>query len=170
MADDKQKNASDSGAKKSKKMLFVGIVIVLLMTGVGAGAYMLGAKKNATVVPLDSKEKNVPPKETTGVESRIGPMVEIDNFVVNLMEREDIRYLKASITLEADSSEAEEELRNRISQVRDLILLHTGNKSLDELRDLQGKMQLRAELLAKINGILRQGRVKKIYFTDFVIQ
>jgi flagellar FliL protein len=169
MAGGKEKKEGDSGPKKNKTMLFVGIAVVVLIIGVGAGAYMLGAK-NATAVAAGSKEENVTPEETTEDENQIGPMVKIDNFVVNLLDKGDIHYLKVSISLEVESAEVEEEVKNRMSQLRDLILLHTGNKSLDELADLQGKLQLRAELLAKINDILRQGRVKRVYFTNFVIQ
>ena len=55
-------------------------------------------------------------------------------------------------------------------QIKDAILLLVGNKTYTELNDLQGKIQLRAELINKINSILKQGKVKRIYFTDFVVQ
>jgi len=31
-------------------------------------------------------------------------------------------------------------------------------------------MQLRAELNAKLNDFLKSGQIKRIYFTDFVVQ
>ena len=55
-------------------------------------------------------------------------------------------------------------------QIRDAILLLVGNKTFEELQDLQGKKQLKAELLSKINAILQSGQAKSIYFTDFVVQ
>jgi flagellar FliL protein len=55
-------------------------------------------------------------------------------------------------------------------QLQDAILLLVGNKTFDELRDLQGKLQLRAELMEKLNKIMQKGQVRKIYFTDFVVQ
>jgi flagellar FliL protein len=55
-------------------------------------------------------------------------------------------------------------------QIKDAVLLLIGNKTFNELNDLQGKIQLRAELINKINSILPKGKVKRIYFTDFVVQ
>ncbi len=62
------------------------------------------------------------------------------------------------------------ELNERMPQIKDAVLLLVGNKTFDELRDMQGKIQLRAELINRLNGILVKGKVKRIYFTDFVVQ
>jgi flagellar FliL protein len=62
------------------------------------------------------------------------------------------------------------EVNQRMPQIKDAILLLIGNKTFHELNDLQGKIQLRAELINKINSILLKGKVKRIYFTDFVVQ
>jgi flagellar FliL protein len=55
-------------------------------------------------------------------------------------------------------------------QIRDAILLLTSSKTFGELQDLQGKMQLRAELIGHLNTLLAKGQVKHIYITNFVIQ
>jgi flagellar FliL protein len=55
-------------------------------------------------------------------------------------------------------------------QIRDAILLLIGNKTFAELSDLQGKLQLRAEIIARLNKLLTTGKVKGIYFTEFVVQ
>ena len=79
-------------------------------------------------------------------------------------------YLKATIPLETENPATAAELKERFPQVKDAILLLIGNKTFDDLRDLQGKMQLRAELLGRVNGLLKTGKVTHIYFTDFVVQ
>ena len=38
------------------------------------------------------------------------------------------------------------------------------------LQDLQGKNQLRDEILNSANKILTKGKITKVYFTDFVVQ
>ena len=55
-------------------------------------------------------------------------------------------------------------------QVRDAVLLLIGNKTYEELQDLQGKKQLKAELMNKINSFLQTGKVSSVYFTNFVVQ
>ncbi len=101
---------------------------------------------------------------------QVGPMVNIESFIVNILDDQESRYLKAAITLEVANEEVSVELMQRMAQVKDSILLLIGNKTFSELNDLQGKMQLRAELLNKVNSILLKGKVKRIYFTDFVVQ
>ena len=54
--------------------------------------------------------------------------------------------------------------------MRDTILMLIGNKTYEELQDLQGKKQLKAELMSNINSFLQTGKVKSIYFTNFVVQ
>ena len=55
-------------------------------------------------------------------------------------------------------------------QIRDAILLLIGNKTFEELQDLQGKKQLKAEITSKMNSFLKAGKVKAIYITNFVVQ
>ena len=100
----------------------------------------------------------------------IGPLLAIDDIIVNLLDDQETRYLKAAITLELDTTVGVDEVEKRKPQVRDAILLLLSSKTFAELRDLQGKLQLRAELMERINGLLQKGKVKTIYFTDFVVQ
>jgi len=36
--------------------------------------------------------------------------------------------------------------------------------------DLSGKYQLRAEILGMVNGYLKTGKVRNVYFTEFIVQ
>ncbi len=150
----------------SKKKLIIIIIAVLLLLGAAAGGYFffMGGEK----------EKKISPEEEQAAlalqAKQVGPMVSIDSFIVNISDDQESRYLKAAITIEVDGEEAAMELNQRMPQIKDAILLLIGNKTFNELNDLQGKIQLRAELINKINSILLKGKVKRIYFTDFVVQ
>jgi len=48
------------------------------------------------------------------------------------------------------------------------VLLST--KTLRDIQDVQGKNQMKDEILASINKIIPPGKIAKIYFTDFVVQ
>jgi flagellar FliL protein len=97
-------------------------------------------------------------------------MVEIKEFIVNIISEEGTHYVKASLTLELNDEAAQEEVDKRMPQIRDAVLLLIGNKTFEELQDLQGKKQLKAEIKSKINSFLKTGRVKHVYLTDFVVQ
>lgn len=97
-------------------------------------------------------------------------MVDIAEFIVNIISEDNSHYVKVALTLELDAEPTKEEATKRMPQIRDAILLLIGNKTYEELHDLQGKRQLKAEILSKINSFLQTGKVQSIYFTDFVVQ
>ncbi|MEA3469238.1 MAG: flagellar basal body-associated FliL family protein [Thermodesulfobacteriota bacterium] len=172
MADDKKKkqnkeeSGEEGGSKKKLIIIIAGAVILLLAIGGGAYFFLKPAPVEEEVI---NPELAVPVPEITQ-STEIGPMVEIKEFIVNIISEEDRHYVKASLTLELNKEEALEETNKRMPQIRDAILLLVGNKTYEELHDLQGKKQLKAELVSKINSFLQRGRVKAIYFTDFVVQ
>ncbi|MFO7765997.1 MAG: flagellar basal body-associated protein FliL [Pelovirga sp.] len=164
MAKEADKKTEAGGSSKKKLIMIIAAVVVLLL-GVGIGAYFFltgGADKPLT-----------PEQEQALLERQakeVGPMVDLESFIVNILDEGEVRYLKAAITLEADTVETVTELNQRLPQIKDATLLLIGNKTFAELSDLQGRLQLRAELLNRINSLLVSGKVKRIYFTDFVVQ
>jgi flagellar FliL protein len=157
-----------SPAKNNKNLIIIGILGVLLLGAIGVAAYMMG-KANA---PAEARQAQNEAEATpaNGTKKLSGLMVEIEPFIVNILDVQGTRYLKAAITLEVDSEPAVQEAGERMPQIRDAVLLLISNKTFAEMSDLQGKLQLRAELMAKLNSFFRRGRVQKIYFTDFVVQ
>jgi len=171
MADDDKKKTDEDGAEegggKKKLIIIIAAAVVLLLIIGGAAFFFLKP------APVEEEEVDpgldVPIPEITQ-SAEIGPMIEIKEFIVNIISEEDRHYVKASLTIELNKEEAVEETNKRMPQIRDSILLLVGNKTYEELHDLQGKKQLKAELVSKINSFLQSGKVKAIYFTDFVVQ
>lgn len=172
MAKDDKKDKDNGSEEKSgggkKKLIFIiaGVVILLLII---AGAAFFFLKPAPEPVEEVDPGLDVPVPEITQSQA-IGPMVKIDEFIVNIISEEGRHYVKAALTIELDKEEVVEETNKRMPQIRDSILLLVGNKTFEELHDLQGKKQLKAELVSKINSFLQAGKVKAIYFTDFVVQ
>lgn len=163
MAKEPEKTDEGGGAKNKLIIIIAAIVVLLIGAGIGTFFFMnSGGDKPLT-----------PEHEQALLERRakeIGPMVNLESFIVNILDEGEVRYLKAAITLEADSAEVAAELNQRMPQIKDAILMLIGNKTFADLSDLQGRLQLRAELLNRINSLLLNGKVKRIYFTDFVVQ
>ncbi len=161
----------------SKMMLIImAAVAVVLAIGGAAGGYFYGVSKGAVAAAAAAATTATTQGESPKAEAKadekatIGPLVPFDDIIVNLLDNQDTRYLKASLTLEMDGQAGADEVNARKAQVRDAILLLMSSKTINELRDLQGKLQLRADLMERINGFLQKGKVKNIYFTDFVVQ
>ena len=161
MADKKPEAAAP--VKGNKKTILFAALGLLLVVGAAGGGFLLG-KGSRPVGPARQSQG------TATAAPAVGPMVNIESFVVNILEEKETRYLKAAVTLELDTLQTADEVMLRMPQIRDAVLLMVGNKTFNEVRDLQGKLQLRAEMLDKINSLLHVGKVRKIYFTDFVVQ
>jgi flagellar FliL protein len=161
MAEETAQPKSDSGTSRTKQ---ISLAVTVLLAGIGIGAYLFFSGSVSSLSPAGEEARSEQQAQ------QIGIMVDLDSFIVNILDDVETRYLKAAITLEVESEAVVSELRQRMPQIKDAILLHVGNKTFAELNDLQGKLQLRAELLHQINGLLTSGKVRRIYFTDFVVQ
>jgi len=170
MADKEKSGDVEKPAKKRSWITYLVIAVaLLLLLGGGAAGYFFFMKESPAPAPsAPAAGGKIGPDGQ--LKPLVGPMVNIDPFIVNILDEQGTHYLKAAITLEMDNQLVLEEVNQRMPQLRDAILLLVGNKTFRDLADLQGKLQLRAELLSEINKILKTGEVKKIYFTDFVVQ
>lgn len=167
MAEKNEDKAAEGGSKK-KLLIIIGALVLLLLIGGGVAGWFF-------LKPEPPPPEEVDPGLTVPVpelmqSTEIGPMVNIEEFVVNIISGDSPHYVKASLTVELTSEDVQPEVEQRMPQVRDAVLLLIGNKTYEELQDLQGKRQLKAELKSKINSFLQNGKVRAIYFTNFVVQ
>ncbi len=164
---DKAKESPAKGKLNKKLLLVIGAAVLIILIGGGVAAYlMLKSSKDAET---DDPGQRVP-VPVVNPQADIGPTVDIAEFVVNIISDQETHYVKSALTIELTNEQAKDEMNRRMPQVRDAILLLVSNKTFEELRDLQGKKQLKAELLSKINALMQTGQAKSIYFTEFVVQ
>ncbi len=147
--------------KKSPVMLIILIALLLLvLVAVGVGAALYFMKK-----PPAEEKKGVAP-----VTAAIGPLWTMEGMIVNLADQGGERYLKVSMQFELNSPEAAKELDLVKPKIKDMVIDLLSSKTYADLADNAGKQRLREELMFKANGILTQGKISKVYFTEFVIQ
>lgn len=161
----KEKEEKEKPAKSKNKIFLIGLpVLVLLFAAGGAGLYFTGFFDST-----GTAEASQPSREAQSDE-QLGPLVKMEDFVVNIMHKDTSRFLKLGVSLEAKDEESSKSIEKRTPQIRDAVLLLLGNKRYGEIKDLQGKMQLKADLLARVRELAGQGEITNIYFTDFVVQ
>lgn len=101
----------------------------------------------------------------------VGPInIEFKPFTVNLNDVSGKRYLKLAMSIEADNEALAGEINAKMPQFRDIILLLLSSLSYDDIATLDGKMRLRNQMLNRINTQLSTGKIKNIYFSEFVVQ
>ena len=160
--------------KKSRSRMILLIVIgVVLLAGLGAGGFFF-FKRGAT-----AEAKKTPSKEEVKAEARkeaakqddAGSIFSLDPFVVNLVSNpSEIRYLKVTIKLQLAKADYTQEMTDHLPQIRDALLILLSSKDYVALRTVEGKMELRDEILERVNRIAKGEKAKAAYFTEFVIQ
>jgi flagellar FliL protein len=168
---DKSKDSTDSpGApagppkRSSMKWMIAGLVVLLLVGGAGAFAWFkFLAPHKADAKPAEVKG------DQAAQPAKIGPIIDLDPFIVNLADPEP-RFLKLTIKVEVDGLSAKAEIGERIPQIRDAVLILLSSKESQTIKPTAGKLQLRDEILQRINALLATGQAKNAYFTEFVVQ
>ena len=186
-------------AKKGGKLKLIIIVVAAMAVG-GGGAFaalkLLGGgsapaqeelaaqadpapepgsdTESAIKAPTNSvKKAEGTPAEGEGGEivEPQGPVnIEFKPFVVNLGDSGGKRFLKLTMSVEAETPELEQEINTKMPQFRDIILLLLSSLAYDDISTLDGKMRLRSQMLNRINTQLSAGKIKNIYFSEFVVQ
>jgi len=94
----------------------------------------------------------------------------LDPFIVNLADNTSERYLKAVMQLEVTGQEDVHALDELKPKFRDSVLDILSSKSYGEIIEISGKQRLREDIASKLNSFLSKGKIKQVYFTEFVIQ
>jgi len=148
--------AQEKGKGKMKLIIIILSAVILVAGGVGGYFFFAGGHKG------EAEAKT----ESAGLPS----IVTMEPFIVNIYDGQDLRYLRVRVELEVASEEVKVETEARKAQLRDAILVLLTTKTMLDIRDQQGKNQLRQEIFTVSNNILPPGKLKKVYFTDFVVQ
>lgn len=171
MAKEEQAKTEESGKDNKKLFIIIGAavaavvviaVIVVVMVGGGKGK----GKEGGTEAKAEQKAEG-------GHGGASGPgaaVYPLDPFIVNIYDGQEIRYLKVKVEFGTSGPDAKAELDARQAPLRDAILVLLTTKTLQDVQDLQGKNQLREEILTAVNRIAPPGKINKIFFTDFVVQ
>lgn len=116
-------------------------------------------------------EQKVSPEKVTDPKSLMGPQYKLEPFIVNLIDDgRGQRYLKLEAQFELEDDAVKAELESRLSQIRDELLILLSSKRQSDIETTDGKRILKDEIFTRVNKVLVTGRIKRVYFTEFVIQ
>ena len=152
------KESEEDKPKKSKLKLIIIGVLVLLLGGGGFYGY--------------SKYKQGKEKDAEAEEEKVSIICPLKSFVVNLFDKRGIgkRYLKITMILEVETEEDSLKIEENMPQLRDTILILLSSLSLKEINSMEAKLALKHEILLRVNQLLGNNIVHKLYFTEFVVQ
>lgn len=161
-----------------KKNLNIGLILKLAFAvgnlGVlGGGAYLVYASTVGWNPPTLT-EQDLRTQEEKDIEAGrdLAPYIyTMDKFTVNL-DGEPRRTVRLEVNLEMLGQEGFEEVINveNRARARDRIVRILNEKNFSELESIQGKLFLKDRIAMEVNGLLREGVVKDVFFSEFVVQ
>lgn len=182
MAEEEKKEAPEvvtpEVPHRSKRALIAvgGIVALLIAVGVPAGYFLLKEepKEVEQVTPEMEPESHHKPEghddpeeELEEGEEPLGAIVPFETFLVNLSGG---KYIRAQIQVEFETLDVPRRFYTRAVPIRDSIISLLTQMTAENLDTIKGKDKLRGEIRSVINTTLRKEEVRRVYFTQFVIQ
>ncbi|MDH4944238.1 flagellar basal body-associated protein FliL [Sulfurimonas sp. C5] len=171
---------SGSQGKKSNLLMIIIIIVLVLIIILGAVAFLFIGDDEPTVssTPMQQEKTKKVTKKSSGYNleddtralNEIGILYPLDTFTVNLKSDSGRRFLKTTISLELEGEELSLELDAKSAVLRDRIIRILSSKTLEEVSSKKGKNKLSMQIMDTLNSMITDGRIKGIYFTEFVIQ
>ncbi|KAB0671650.1 flagellar basal body protein FliL [Oryzomonas sagensis] len=177
--DDQAAVETEGGGGNNKLFIIIGAAVAVAVI-LGAVVFMLGGKgdkkdksKDEAKVEgkADTKAEGAKGGEAGGKDGAAASNIyPLEPFIVNIYDGQELRYLKVKVEMEMVGAGVKAEIDARLAPIRDAILVLLSAKTLQDIQDVQGKNQLKDEILGAINKVLPPGKIARVYFTDFVVQ
>jgi flagellar FliL protein len=146
-------------------LMVVGLGVIFFLVGRSGAAGGAGGGGDAHAAQDASGHGD----EKTG-EHKPQPSLPFEPFIVNLNEPGGTRYLKATMELQFEEDGAVSEVKSRTSEIRDLVISYLSGLTLVDTQGAAGKKAIRDEIVRRLNDQLQTGRIRNVFFTDFIIQ
>lgn len=178
MADkEKEEETTTEGGEKKKSnlllIIIIGVLVLILIIGAVVAFLMMGNEEPVSTGTAPTQQTNNTQQAYEPVDSslmEVGIMYPLDGFTVNLLSESGKRYLKVEMNLELDTDKLSAEIDTKKPVFRDVIIRILSSKSLEEISTIKGKEKLKEQLVNELNMRLKDGKIKNVYFTDFVVQ
>ena len=152
-----EKKEEAAGGKKQPPMMIIMAVFAVVVLG---AAFLMVQKASAKQKAPEAKK----------VEK--GPVLTLDEFLVNLADPGSDHFLKVTVGLELDKAKGKtpEAMKEQTPLIRDAVLSSLSSKTRDQIGAGAGREKLKAEIKKKVNESLGEEDVQGVYFTNFVTQ
>jgi flagellar FliL protein len=173
--------------------MLIGLIIALaaggvavrgkLMGGKGKKGHAVSSKRASDTGDAESSskskgsadEESTPTDESADSEEpkELGepkPTLPLDEFVINLADQDEVRYLKLNIEVEFKDAAQKEVLSKMKAQIRDTVITVASRRDMASLLSAGGKDRLKKDIKREINETLGVKVVSAVYFTAFAMQ
>lgn len=164
--------AAPAPAAGQKPILFIALAIVNMLVVAGVGFMLYKSRqeeaKKPTLDQVVEGEAHTKDAEDHAEKEFVGKVVPLETFIVNMAQSKGRKVVKVNMELELDEGEVAGEIEKRKPQIRDIIIITLSSKTFDEVSSREGKENLRVEIKDTINNFLTKGKIRNVFFTDFI--
>jgi len=172
-----------------KKLIIVVVAALLLLAVLGGGAvFWLKSRAHAQQEAEEAEggaEVAAAPSAPKRDPKAVPVFVPLDNFTVNLADREAERYAQIGISLELNDAKAGDRIKVFMPAIRNNILMVLAHKRSSDLLERSGKEKLAEEVLRETERALglepvapgaparsddEPRPVRAVHFSNFIIQ
>jgi len=95
----------------------------------------------------------------------------MESFSINTSDTDEPHFVKLTISLgyEMGKTDLQTELNLRRPQLRDIVISIVGAKRYSDLNTQDKREQLKEEIKNKINNVLKNGEIRDVAITEFVL-
>lgn len=159
----KDEEAAEAPKKKSKLMLIV-VLFNMLAVG-GMGAYLAFFQPPAAAAAPAAPAAAPPPPATS-----YGPLVEMTPLVANLNDERIGRYIRVTLHLEVADEETKTKVEEALIPIRNRLVIYFSELTTEQANSSGARERIRGELVEAINEVLGAPLVRRVFYTDFVVQ
>ncbi|KAA0564184.1 flagellar basal body-associated protein FliL [Rossellomorea aquimaris] len=138
------------------KALTIMMILLVTITLVGVIALVV-------ILKFSGDEETKEPS----IEEVIENSVDIPETTTNLMSND---FIRISFKIQTDSKKAKSELEKRDFQVNNIIIEELSELKAEELQGKKGKEMIETKVKDKVNSLMQEGMVEKVYITSMMIQ
>ena len=148
------------------KKILIAVIAVLVLGGGGAGAFFFlqGGEEVAAEGEAEPKEEPLADPIYLGLSPA---------FLVNFDHNGTIRYLQIELQVMARDQDIIDKVEANMPAVRNKVILLLSAQNYDAVSTVEGKEQLRQDVLAAVNESLQLTEgdaLEDAFFTNFVVQ
>ncbi|MDP4161458.1 MAG: flagellar basal body-associated protein FliL [Bacillota bacterium] len=141
--------------KKNKLLMIMLILLVSILLVGGVAAVVIYKVKGTTA------------KKGPTIDQVLEDSYDLPQITTNLASD---GFIRMSFKIQTDSTNAKDEVTKRDFQIKNIIIQELSEKQAKDIQSKEGKLQLQETLKNKINELMQDGKVVKVYITDYLLQ
>ncbi|MDD9933852.1 MAG: flagellar basal body-associated FliL family protein [Myxococcales bacterium] len=151
---------------KGRSRLIVVLAAVNLLAIGGVAYFMLSGQSQAAAEGASESE----PAADTPPKPRFGPLIELPAIVANLKDPDAGRYVKVRLHLEVEDESKVEPVNALLVPIRSEALFYFSGITVEDTLGEENKERITEELFARVQEVCGEGLVRRLFFSEFVVQ